>query len=149
MGLVSSLVPESDAGLFGTLARVPRLLGLTFRASEWMARYRGSVFVVRQLTDETVDEETANIVCRDFHTALERGPAGAVRESQFFASDWSLPNPDTPVHVWHGIEDENVPIDPVREAYASLSDVSISEVETDHLGTLLTVTDAIVGLSKE
>jgi pimeloyl-ACP methyl ester carboxylesterase len=42
VGLVGSLVPGSDGGLFETLAPTPRLLGLTFRASEWMARRRRS-----------------------------------------------------------------------------------------------------------
>lgn len=147
VGLVSSMVPGSDGGLFETFAPTPRLLGLVFRASEWMARYRGPEFVVDQLTNKDVDEKTASIVNRDFRTALEHGPAGAVRESQLFADDWTLPSPDTPVRIWHGVEDQNVSIDPVREAYDDLPDVSLSEMETDHLETLLTTREPVIRLA--
>lgn len=147
VGLIGSLVPGSDGGLFGTLARVPRLLGVAFRASGWMARYRPA-FVIEQLTDETVDDETASIVSRDFRTALEGGPAGAVRDCRLLATEWLLPTSDVPIHAWHGVADENVPIGPAREAYADLSDVSFSEIETDHLGALLAVREEIVGLAE-
>lgn len=146
VGLVGALVPGSDGGLFETLAPTPRLLGLLFRASEWMVRYRGSEFVVGQFTNKTVDEETTNIVNRDFRTAFENGPTGAVRESQLFANDWSLPQPDTPVRVWHGVEDQNVSIDPVRNAYDALPNVSLSEIETDHLETLLATREPVTRL---
>jgi pimeloyl-ACP methyl ester carboxylesterase len=148
VGLIGGLVPGSDASPFGILARVPRLLGLSFRMSEWLARYRGPEFVVEQLTDEAVDDETANIVYQDFRTALEHGPGGAVRESRLFADDWTLPVPDTPVRVWHGVNDENVSIGPVRIAYDNLPDVSLSEIESDHLGTLLSACESVVGLTK-
>jgi pimeloyl-ACP methyl ester carboxylesterase len=148
VGLIGGLVPGSDAGLFGTLARMPRLLGLSFRAGEWIARYRGPEFVVEQLTDVTVNDETANTVYQDFRTALEHGPGGAVQESQLFADDWTLPVPDTPVRAWHGISDQNVSINPVRNEYDDLSDVSLSEMESDHLGTLLSTRDSVVGLAQ-
>jgi pimeloyl-ACP methyl ester carboxylesterase len=148
VGLIGGLVPGSDGNLFETLARMPRLLGLTFRMSEWLARYRGPEFVVEQLTDEAVADETANTVYQDFRTALEHGPAGTVRESRLFADDWTLPVPDTPVCVWHGVNDENVSIGPVRDEYDDLPDVSLSEIETDHLGTLLSTRESVVRLSK-
>lgn len=147
VGLVGAIVPENDSGLFETLARVPPVLGTVFRATEWMVRVRGSEFVVRQLTSEAVDPSTENTVYRDFRTALERETAGVVRESQFFAGDWSLPDPSVPIHAWHGVADANVRIDPVRRAYAGQPHVTLSETDTDHLGALLLVREALVGLA--
>lgn len=130
-----------------SLARVPPALGLAFRATAWMARLRGPEFTLGLLTSESVSDETAETVHWDLLSGLDGRPTGAVRESRLFACDWSLPTPDLDtVHVYHGVEDENVPIGPVRAAYTNLPDVSRSEVETDHLGALVATTEAVVGL---
>lgn len=147
VGLIGAVVPDSDGGLLATLLRVPPALGAVFRASEWIARVRGPEFVLRQFTAETVDTETENIVYRDFRQALDGRPAGAVRETSLFTGEWSLPDPDAPIHAWHGVADENVRIDPVRTAYADRSNALLSELDTDHLGTLLTVREALVDLA--
>ena len=148
VGLVGSPVPENDAGPFGPLTRVPTLLGVAFRVGRWTARYRGDEFVVDQLTDEPIAEETANVVGRDFRIALKSGPSGAVRESRSLAEEWSLPTPDSSVTVWHGTADANVSISPVRTAYAEFSDASLVEVESDHLGTLLESREAVLALAE-
>lgn len=147
VGLVGSLVPDSDGGLLETLARVPPALGLTFRATNWMARVRGPAFVLGLFTTESVATETERTVHRDLLTALSGRPTGAVREWQLFAGEWSLPAPDVPTHAWHGVVDENVRIDPVRAAYAERSHTTLSEIDTDHLGTLLTVREALIDLA--
>lgn len=54
---------------------------------------------------------------------------------------------DLPVHAWHGVADENVRIDPVRPVYTDRSHVILSEIDTDHLGALLTVREALFELS--
>ncbi len=147
VGLVGAIVPESDGGLLETLSRVPPALGAAFRASEWIARVRSPEFVLRQFTVESVDRETKNTVYRDFRTALDGRPAGAVRETSLFTDGWPQPDPDAPIHAWHGVADENVRIDPVRTAYADRSNALLSELDTDHLGALLTVREALVDLA--
>lgn len=146
VGLVGALVPGSDGGLFEALARVPLLLGVAFRGSRWMARYRPE-FVTEQLTDRTVDDETASIVSRDFRVALEQGSTGVVRDCCLLAAEWSLPTPDVPTRAWHGSTDENVSIDPVRTAFTDLPTATFSEIEADHLGALLAVREEIVELA--
>lgn len=147
-GVVSAPVPDSE-GVFESLARFPRLLSVAFRCSDYIARYRGDETVVAQLTDRRLDEITVRIVARDFHTALANGPSGAVRESRLLAGDWTLPEPDPTVEttVWHGTEDENVPLEPVRRVYEDRSDVSFETIENDHLGTLLSVRKSVVELA--
>lgn len=146
-GVVSAPVPES-AGVFESIARFPRLLGVAFRCSEWLARYRGDEAVVDQLTDRALDDVAVRIVGRDFRTALGDGPAGAVRESRLLAGDWSLPEPAVETTVWHGTGDENVPIEPVRRVYEDRSDVSFETVSNDHLGTLISVRADVVELAE-
>ncbi|MFB6136125.1 MAG: alpha/beta fold hydrolase [Halobacteriaceae archaeon] len=147
VGVVAGPVPESDDGPFAGLAGFPRVLGAFFRVGEWASRYRGDGFVVRQLTDEAVAEETARVVAEDFRTALEPGASGAVRETRLLAADWSLPEPDVGVHAWHGTGDGNVAPGPVRAAYDGRPSVSTVEVESDHLGTLLAAREDAVALA--
>lgn len=147
-GIVASPVPESGGGPFETLARAPRVLGAAFRASGWIARRRGPTAVVGHLTDDPVDDETARIVARDFVTAFESGTEGAVRESELLAGEWSLPTPRAPVRAWHGRDDDNVPMDPVRSRLEPLPPVSLTELETDHLQTLLSAREAVTALAE-
>lgn len=147
VGIVGAPVPAHDGGPFGSLVRFPRLLGIAFRFGAVVARFRGDRFVVDQLTDRSVDDETARIVGRDFRVGLSAGPSGAVRESSALATDWSLPLPDGNVTVWHGVDDENAPIGPVRTAYGDRPNVTLREVDDDHLGTLCSVRDPVVGLA--
>ncbi|WP_049888044.1 MULTISPECIES: alpha/beta fold hydrolase [unclassified Natrinema] len=146
VGVVGAPVPAHDGGPFGPLVRWPRLLGLAFRIGLLVARLRGDRAVVEQLTDRSVDDETARIVGRDFRVGLSAGPSGAVRESRTLATAWSPSLPDGGVTVWHGVDDENAPIDPVRTAYEDRSAVTLNEVDDDHLGTLCSVRDDVVGL---
>lgn len=148
VGVIGAPVPAHDAGPFGPLVRFPRLLGIAFRFGAIVARLRGDRAVVDQLTDRSVDDETASIVGRDFRVGLSVSPSGAVRESRLLATDWSPPLPDGDVTVWHGIEDENVPIGPVRTAYEDRPAVALREVDDDHLGTLCSVRDEVVGLAE-
>lgn len=146
VGVVGTPVPAHDGGPFGPLVRFPRLLSIASRFGAVIARLRGDRFVVDQLTDRSVDDETARIVGRDFRVGLSAGPSGAVRESRTLAADWSLPLPDD-VTVWHGTDDENAPIGPVRTAYEDRPAVTLREVDDDHLGTLWSVRDEVLGLA--
>ncbi|UPM43628.1 alpha/beta fold hydrolase [Halocatena salina] len=147
VGLVGALVPENDGGLLETLSRVSPALEATLCVVRWVARVRGPEFVLGQFTGETVDSSTASAVSQDFRRALAGRPTGAVRESRLFANEWSLPAPDVPVRAWHGVADENVRIDPVRAVAADRSTVTLSEIDTDHLGALLTVREALLDLA--
>ncbi|WP_049914193.1 alpha/beta fold hydrolase [Haloterrigena salina] len=147
VGVIGGPVPDHDESPFGSLVRFPHLLGAVFRVSALVARLRGDRVVVDQLTDRSVDDEIARIVGRDFRTGLSNGSSGAVRESRTIASDWSLPLPDADavdLTVWHGAEDENVPIGPVRATYEDRTAIDLEEVDDDHLGTLCRVRDAVV-----
>lgn len=148
-GAVSAPVPETE-GPLASLARFPRVLGIALRCTRLLARRRGDAFVVDQLTERNIDDVTAQIVGHDFRTGLADRPSGAVRESQFLAGDWSLPEPepDVPTTVWHGTEDENVPLEPVERVYADRSTVTFRTVENDHLGTLLAVRSPVVELTR-
>ncbi|NGM68579.1 alpha/beta hydrolase [Natronolimnobius sp. AArcel1] len=148
-GIVSPPVPES-AGVFGRLARFPRLLGLAFRAGNALARYRGDQFVVDRLTERSLHKITIEIVGQDFRTALENGPAGAVRESRLLAGDWSLsdPGPAVETTVWHGAGDTNVALEAVQDAYAEREHTTVHTVENDHLGTLISVRKDIVAIAE-
>ncbi|WP_226482429.1 alpha/beta fold hydrolase [Natrinema amylolyticum] len=148
VGVVGAPVPAHDGGPFAPLVRFPRLLGVAFRFGAVVARLRGDRFVVDQLTDRTVDDETARIVGRDFRAGLSAGPSGAVRESRALATDRSPPLPDGDVTVWHGVDDENAPIGPVRTAYEDHPVVTLCEINDDHLGTLCSVRDDVIGLAE-
>ncbi|OLZ42211.1 alpha/beta hydrolase [Natrinema saccharevitans] len=147
VGVVGAPVPAHDGGPFGSLVRFPHLLGIAFRFGAAVARLRGDRFVVDQLTDRSVDDETARVVGRDFRVGLSAGPSGAVRESRTLAAHWSPSLPDGGVTVWHGVDDQNAPIGPVRTAYEGRSAVTLREVDDDHLGTLCSVRDDVVGLA--
>ncbi|WP_126663782.1 alpha/beta hydrolase [Haloterrigena salifodinae] len=148
VGVVGAPVPAHDGGPFGPLVRFPHLLGVAFRFGAVVARLRSDQAVVGQLTDRSVDDETARIVGRDFRAGLSSGPSGAVRESRTLAADWSLPMPDGDVTVWHGIDDENAPIGPVRTTYEDRPSVTRCEVDDDHLGTLCSVRNEVVSLAE-
>ncbi|WP_222920306.1 alpha/beta hydrolase [Natrinema sp. SYSU A 869] len=147
IGVVGAPVPAHDGGPFGPLVRFPRLLGVAFRVGAVVARLRGDRVVVDQLTDRSVDDETARIVGRDFRVGLSSGPSGAVRESRALAANWSLSLPDGDVTVWHGTDDENAPIGPVRTTYEDRPAATLREVDDDHLGSLWSVRDEVVDLA--
>ncbi|PSP57408.1 hypothetical protein BRC82_00185 [Halobacteriales archaeon QS_1_67_19] len=54
---------------------------------------------------------------------------------------------EIPIRMWHGTDDGNVPLDPVRAAWRCRPEATLSEVETDHLGSLLAVRNAMVDLA--
>lgn len=126
--------------------RMPRLLGGLFRVQAWFAD-RSPTLVVSQFTanPKDVPEADAQLVARDFVEAVGKGTSGAVVEFKLLAESWEfdLAEIDVPVQLWHGEHDMNVPVDGVRELYASLPNTELTINNTDHLTTLLAYRDAI------
>jgi len=136
VGLVSTVVPPAETGL-ARLAAVPFAVRLLFRLSKPLARVRGSEAVVAQYTDREVPAAVADAVAADFHEALRRGTGAVAREARWFG-EVSIGRPPrrATVRAWHGTDDDNAPIEPVRE-HLDGGDGRLTSVESDHLGTLL------------
>lgn len=136
LGLVSTVIPPATNGL-ARLAKVPFALRILFRVSNALASVSGPEAVVRQYTDREVSEAVSNAINDDFQEALRQGAKAVARENRSFATkSLELSQPSIPVHVWHGTQDENTPLSPVREFMDNI-DGTLTTSETDHLGTLL------------
>jgi pimeloyl-ACP methyl ester carboxylesterase len=59
--------------------------------------------------------------------ALRPGPRGAVREVALLRSPWPFPlgGITTPVHLWHGARDTNVPVGSTRRLASALPDATL------------------------
>jgi len=135
--------------LLGTLAaRTPRLLGALLRFQTWVARRNPSAVVDQYTTGDTGDvpAEVTALVGRDFVEALDASRNGVVTESRLLVREWdfSLTRIDTPVHLWHGDRDGNVPIEGARALQKRLPGADLTVFETDHLRTLLASRSAVL-----
>lgn len=136
LGLIGTVVPPSNTTL-AHLSAVPGALRVVFEVSRGLARLRGSDAVVRQFTDRSVSEAVERAVAADFREALRQGAGAVVRETRLFAdSSFEAPPSGVPVRAWHGIEDKNAPLRPVR-AFFDGTDGEVETPRSDHLGTLL------------
>jgi len=136
VGVVSTVVPPSNTAL-SHLAAVPGVLRVAFEVSRGIARLRGSEAIVRQLTNRSVSPTTERAVAADVREALRGGASAVVRETRLFADDpIDAPPPGVPIRAWHGIEDRNAPLRPVR-AFFDGTDGEVETVRSDHLGALL------------
>ncbi|ELZ54591.1 MULTISPECIES: alpha/beta fold hydrolase [Halorubrum] len=136
VGLISSVVPPADNAL-ATLASVPFALRATFRLSKAFASVSGPDAVVSQYTDRSVPDAVADAVAADFHEALAPGARAVERENRSFADAAFDPAPsDAAVRAWHGTNDENTPLPPVRSLVRERGG-TLETAATDHLGTLL------------
>jgi len=154
--LVGGAVP-TDCGpdgpraqrLLGTLAaRTPRLLGGLLRFQTWVARRNPSAVVGQYTTGDTDDipEDVTALAGRDFVEALDASRNGIVTESRLLEREWDF-SPmgiGTPVGLWHGERDGNVPIEGAREFQRRLSDTELTVFETDHLRSLLASRSAVI-----
>jgi len=135
VGLVSTVVPPAETGL-ARLAVIPFAVRLLFRLSKPLARVRGPESVIAQYTDRSVSPAVADAVAADFHEALRRGTEAVAREARWFGEvSIDRPSDGAAVRAWHGIDDDNAPIEPVRE-YLDAVGGRLTAVESDHLGTL-------------
>jgi pimeloyl-ACP methyl ester carboxylesterase len=139
--------PVATQQRLATLARrTPRLLGGLFRTQGWFANRWPNTVVSQFTTDpQGIPDTDVHLVASDFIEAVDRGASGAVAESRLLANPWTfdLTDVDVATRLWHGTQDENVPIDGVRELCESLSDADLTVHDTDHLTTLLAYRDSL------
>ncbi|MFC6976544.1 alpha/beta fold hydrolase [Halomicroarcula sp. GCM10025709] len=85
-----------------------------------------------------MDDADARIVREEFLTAVERTRSGVVTEARLLADPWGfdVAAADTPVRLWHGSRDTNVPLAGARELADRLPDAELHVTDTDHLTTL-------------
>lgn len=137
LALIGGPVPNTDSDPFGPLTASPRLLGATLRAVGWLAGHVGTGVVTGSLTERDLDDVVARTVSHDFRRAVAGNASGPVRETRILAGDWDLRPVDVPTTVFHGLSDGNVPVGPVRDYWSDRDGVTVREVDSDHLGSLL------------
>ena len=136
VALISSVIPPAETPLT-KVAKVPGALRLLFRVSGWLATLRGPESVVAQYTDRAVSERITENVAADFHEALRQGASAVARENRAFGSERIDPETlSVPVRAWHGSDDTNTPLGPVR-TFVEAAGGDLQTAQSDHLGTLL------------
>lgn len=75
------------------------------------------------------------VFAEDALTASEQGSRWLAREFALLSESWSVPNPEEPVKIWFGEDDENVPPS-VATAVAEATGAETVALSTDHLETL-------------
>lgn len=159
LGLVSGAVPPSGAEatprlqrLLGRLgATTPRLLGAALRAQVRLAERAGPSAVLAQYTDDPADipADAAELVRADFLEALDRSRDGAVTELAWAGDGWGVSPADVgvPVHLWHGSDDANVPVEDAERLRDRLPDAELTALGGDHLTTLLAVRSRVFDIA--
>ncbi|WP_415378586.1 alpha/beta fold hydrolase [Halosimplex sp. TS25] len=134
--------PRLQRTLGRAAARTPSLLGAALRGQTWLATRGSPSTVVGQYTDEPGDTptEVAELVRRDFVESCARSRNGAVTELSWVVEGWGfdVADVDSPVALWHGERDANVPISDARRLCDRLSAGQLRRLDDDHLTTLLT-----------
>lgn len=149
LALIGGPVPGMESDPFGPLTAAPRLLGATLRAVGWLAGHVGPGVVTGSLTERELDDEVAQTVSLDFRRAVAGGAAGPVRETRFLAGDWDLGAIDVPTAVYHGLSDDNVQVGPVRAYWSGRDGVTVRELDSDHLGSLLNARRNVIAAASE
>lgn len=135
LALVSTVLPPTENTLT-TLSKIPFALRGLFGLSNVLALIIGPEAIVKQYTDRSVSETMALAVADDFHEALRQGAKAVARETRLFANCPVEPELDLPIRSWHGTNDENTPLPPIR-AFMDDTRGTLVTSDTDHLGTLL------------
>lgn len=141
-------VSEETPGVQRLLARLatttPSVLGGLFRGQAWLADRFDHSFVVDQYTAdgyaESVPDGAAATVGADFVEAFAHHRSGAVTELRNTATGWGIDFADiaTPVCLWHGEADTNVPIADARRLQRLLPNAELRVLGgADHLNALL------------
>ncbi|WP_121821291.1 alpha/beta fold hydrolase [Halostella salina] len=139
---VSERTPAVQRLLGGLASTTPRVLRGLFRGQAWVAKRRDPAFVVGLYADapESVPDDVAAVVQADFVEAFAEHRSGAVTEFRHAATDWGVDYAavDAPVHLRHGSDDANVPVDDARRFADRLPAAAVTVLDgADHLGTLL------------
>jgi pimeloyl-ACP methyl ester carboxylesterase len=117
--------PDAEEGmgqgnrvLFGMARRAPFLVGLPIRFMAVVVR-RSPGKALRRMAkslpaaDRAVleNKDTLRLFKRDLGEAFRGGTAGAVHETRLVVKPWGFPIEGirVPVHLWQGLDDENVP----------------------------------------
>lgn len=131
--------------VFGFLAaRLPRVLGASFRLQAALARHRSAGAIADLYTAAgspvEVSEDDAAIVKADFLEAVAETTAGVRLDSRLAGSAWpvSVSEVRQPVRLWYGTADHLTKIGSARAFASALPNASLTEFEScGHLGTLL------------
>lgn len=141
---VSEATPAMQRLLAGLATTAPFVLRGLFRGQALVADHLDPSFVVDLYTTadtgEPVPDDVAEIVEADFLEAFARHRCGAVTEFRNTATDWGIDfaDVDSSVHLWHGENDTNVPIEDVRRFEARIPTAELHVLEdADHLRALL------------
>jgi pimeloyl-ACP methyl ester carboxylesterase len=146
--------PSVQRLLSGLATRAPMLLRGLFRGQALLAKRLDPSFVLAQYTTDdeaSVSDGAAAVVKDDFLEAFARTTAGAVAEFRLTAGDWGidLRKIDVDVHLWHGDDDTNVPVDGVRRLRDRLPSAELQVVDgADHLRTLLRTVDDVLAAQR-
>ena len=140
-----SVAPDTPAVqrlLTGLAGATPSVLAALFRGQAWLAARADPSLVVGQYAADAgaVPDDAAAIVKADFLAAFERHRSGSVTEFRNAGTDWGidLNAVDSPVRLWHGTADANVPIAGAKRLAEALPTADLRALDgADHLGTLL------------
>jgi pimeloyl-ACP methyl ester carboxylesterase len=129
-------------------ASAPTLARGLARVQSWVAARASPSAVVSQYTadDADVPDDAAELVRRDFVEAFARHRSGFVAETRLLSSAWdvAVESVTTPVHLWHGERDTNVPAAGARRLADRLPNATLTTFEdADHLRTLLRARETV------
>jgi len=136
--------PAVQRLLTGLATTTPTILRGLFRGQSWLAGRLDPSFVTAQYTaegnDDSISQETGEVVKQDFVEAFSQSRRGAVTEFRHTATDWAIAYADIDAEVtfWHGENDTNVPIAGARRLASAIPTAELHTIDdADHLGTLL------------
>ena len=134
--------PALQRLLAGAAAAIPRLLGGLFGLQAWLAEHVSPVVFLSQYTDQPVDafdECVVDHLSAEFVAAVGGRRSGVATEFRLLGEPWGFEvgAVDRPVRLWHGQQDNNVPLAGVRHFARQLPDGELLTVDGDHLTTLL------------
>jgi pimeloyl-ACP methyl ester carboxylesterase len=120
-----------------TLARRARPLALGYlRIARWMAEHRPQSFLERfekELSEPDkelfADPQIRGALLNTFREALRGGGAGVVQDAANRAWDFGFEQIQTPVQLWHGDCDENVPLHHSTYAAERIPHATLNVVE--------------------
>lgn len=123
--------PGGGLGLLMRLGRQPALLGPAMAAARLLIRSSRAETLVfgRQTTGRdgiVMTQGRRTLLLAAMREGLRHSTAGATLDAHLYGRDWGFRLEDVavPTTVWHGTEDNLVPVD-TAQAYAAIPDVSI------------------------
>ena len=145
---IAAETPRLQERLGQMATHVPRLLGGALRVQRWLAERDDPETVLEQYTDEpdAISAAIGELVRRDFVESCHRSRNGAVTELSWVVGDWGVrpSSVECPVRVWHGKDDENVPLADAERLCERLPEARLTTVDGDHLTTLVHVRPCVL-----